>query len=928
MSDLYLELFGEGGDVLREFVERIANRELRRYQQIIQTGAKEGESLFAHVMNGIFLIERLRSLFEIDDLEAKILFSAYAVHDINKLPEFSSKPISFNELATDENILSALQELKIEGFFPEYEDYLLEIRTLIRGHSGHYHTSAETLHKSFSPYRLSKSRVEGDMVALMRAVDVVDLSKSLEEREHKRKFLTLINSRLDIQYRFVYHKLAEHRGIMSNIIHNRIAEYLREEKGMIPLLFYPNGVAYLYPADEQVAWDRADLDEIGRRVVESIESKTRGDFRQFIKNSPAGIKVDPKCLELGISFDEIFREVRNIISGINYSKKVDQMNAKLQERLRKFVEKPKKGMQRFIPLAERLLQENFKLPPDDESLRLGELIRSYYIFLNKHFKTLIPDPWKRIYEVLNISQSQAIRYEVLDPLYDRGYAIGVDLSETGHSFEDIYRKLISDGRTVFSSSTGFQSRFAVMSEYVSRYVDFSFDRQSREFKASLVKYMRDNHKQCSVCGSEFETDLWMAGDVPPNVKVQYFSNRLEGGVVKDPKRYVCQICRTQFTLDRLCYRVSKDTKTYYIHLYPHSFFTDVFIEGFKRAQEKLLGENVSSVIIDTNDALRQLEERGSIRLKLKGSKVAGNPLPTFSESQGNILTVPVNAPGDNDSERFLFALENALIYRKLLGCRLTLTGSSIPLFVGDEFNEMFIDAFPPVFRGIIPDNNLTASESERLLDQMITLHRINLRVRDLKRRENSMMTLIRAMDGEELDLFHAVQKLIDRKFQSGQEALIFSTRREITPLIQEAIERKGEVKVMPYIKELAKIAWEGKLKGERLTDNSLAKPIDVAFNSLERWDKSRETEEEAIAVMSKEIARAIERVTPSEYFGERKLEKISEFVDLFFNKLFKEVYSENLTEFLENSDRIRSAFLFFVAEQIKSKGKEEGDENS
>lgn len=928
MSDLYLELFGEGGDALKEFVDKIANHELRRYQQIIQTGAKEGETLFAHVMNGIFLIERLRSLFEIDDLEARVLFSAYAVHDINKLPEFSSKPISFNELATDENILSALQELKIEEFFPEYRDYLPEIRTLVRGHSGHYHTSAETLHKSFSPYRLSKSRVEGDMLALMRAVDVVDLSKSLEEREHKRKFLTLINSRLHTQYRFVYHKLTEHRGIMSNLIHNRIAEYLKEEKGMIPLLFYPNGVAYLYPVDGRIEWDESDLDEIGRRVVESIESKTRGDFRQFIKNSPAGIKVDSKCLELGISFDEIFQEVRNIISGKNYSKKVDQMNAKLRERLRKFIEKPKKGMKGFVSIAKDLLNEDFKLPPDNESLRLGELVRTYYVFLKAHFKSLIADPWARIYKVLNIPQQQAIRYEVLEPLYDRGYAVGVDLSEAGYSFEDIYRKLISDGRTVLSSSAGFQSRFAVMSEYVSRYVDFSFDRHKREFKANLIKYMRENHKQCSVCGSEFETDLWMAGDVPLNIKVQYFSNRLEGGVVKDPKRYVCQICRTQFTLDRLCYKVSRDTKTYYIHLYPHSFFTDVFIEGFKRAQEKLLGENVSSVIIDTDDALRQLERGSSIRLKLKGSNVAGNPLPTFSESQGNILTVPVNAPGDNDSERFLFALENALIYKKLLGCRLTLTGSSIPPFVGDEFNEMFIDAFPPAFRGIISDNNLTTSESEKLLDQIITLHRINLRVRDPKRRENSMMTLIRAMDSEELELFHAVQKLIDRKFQSGQEALIFSTRREITPLIQEAIERKGEVKVMPYIKELAKIAWEGKLKGQTLADNSLAKPIDVAFDSLERWDKSKETEEEAIAVMSKEIARAIERVTPPKYFGERKLEKISEFVDVFFNKLFKEVYNGNLTEFLENSDRIRSAFLFFVVEQIKSKGKEEENGSS
>ena len=94
---------------------------------------------------------------------------------------------------------------------------------------------------------------------------------------------------------------------------------------------------------------------------------------------------------------------------------------------------------------------------------------------------------------------------------------------------------------------------------------------------------------------------------------------------------------------------------------------------------------------------------------------------------------------------------------------------------------------------------------------------------------------------------------------------------------------------MSHIKELARIAWEGRLKGDSLKDNALAKPLDVAFDSLERWQHERETEEEARAIMSKDIARAIERLDPR-FFGATKLENISQFVKVLFDQIYKEVY--------------------------------------
>ena len=122
------------------------------------------------------------------------------------------------------------------------------------------------------------------------------------------------------------------------------------------------------------------------------------------------------------------------------------------------------------------------------------------------------------------------------------------------------------------------------------------------------------------------------------------------------------------------------------------------------------------------------------------------------------------------------------------------------------------------------------------------------------------------------------------------------------------------------IKELAQIAWDGKLKGDSLKDNSLAKPLDVAFENLALWDEEKETEEEVRAIAAKEIEKAIERIAPK-YFGETKKEKIAEFVDVLFDKIYKGIYKSNINEMIERKRRIRAAYLFFVASLIPKKEK-------
>ena len=923
------------GNLFQNYMDKIANKKLRAYQEIIQYGAKSGESLYLHILNGICVLERLRPILDLEDIEAQVLFSAFSVHDLNKLNQFQDEKRSFNYLANAENISSVLTELEIEHFFPEWQDYLKDIEVLVRAHSRFHNTYGEILDQRYDPYSLNKDKLLNYLVPIIRAIDVIDLSKTLEERPKKRDLLLEINSISDIQYKFVYHKVSEQRGILTNLIHNEIVKYLESEKDLLPLLYYPEGVAYLVDRERDIHITTNEIAEIGNAVVHNIESKTRGEFIKFIQGSPAGIKVDEKCITLGVSFAEIWNEVRNIISERKYvaNAKVDAMNTKCRERLegiRNKLSKPEPNIvQQRVLLDEILGTETYRLPPDDDAVRLGELVRTYYIFLNKHFSETVADAWLHIYGLLELplnaeDTTYRERYALFNALWDRGYIIGRDLYKADLGFDEIYELILQDG-TKFLEALETESEFGLLVDYVLKYVDFNFVADTEwDFDTNLKRYVEANHVQCSTCGSEFDTALWMKPDVPANIKVQQFSNRLEGGSSREPKRRVCSVCRTQYMLDKLCYNVGGSTATFFIHLYPISFFTDVFIRAFQRAQQNFQNPDFPSVFLKTGDAFRNYQEKTQLKLTFSPTKVNGNPLPKFSEALGNILTIPVNTPGNNHTENILFAIENALLYQRFLGCRAVLTDSSIPLFSSDEFSHLFIDHIPPAFRGWLPDNNLNSDMTQQAFKQLLKLHTIRSKIGSID--ADDLVRLIRSLNYDALELYYVTHRMIKRE-QAGSEPRQFVTVRDTAQLIADVVAQKGGETIMSHIKELARIAWEGRLKGDSLKDNSLAKPLDVAFDSLERWQAEHETEEEARAIMSKEVARAIERLN-KQFFGVKKLENISQFVTVLFDHIYKGVYQGNLLNLLENRKRIRAGYLYFITEMIPKRDRDKEEQQS
>ena len=197
----------------------------------------------------------------------------------------------FSKLAITENVAQEIGRLGLDRFFPGWEEYLEDITSLIRGHSGHHHSGGERLIARREPvYHLGLERVNA-LLNLMRAADVVDLSHTLEERTHKQEFLRNVNAYLADsgqarQFRLFTHRLAEQRGILTNVIHNAIVEELSARHLLLPLLYYPDGVTYLGEKGQLVDISKDDLIRMGTRLAAIISNLTTARFQEFILPRP------------------------------------------------------------------------------------------------------------------------------------------------------------------------------------------------------------------------------------------------------------------------------------------------------------------------------------------------------------------------------------------------------------------------------------------------------------------------------------------------------------------------------------------------------------------------------------------------------------------------------------------------------------------
>jgi hypothetical protein len=231
----------------------------------------------------------------------------------------------------------------------------------------------------------------------------------------------------------------------------------------------------------------------------------------------------------------------------------------------------------------------------------------------------------------------------------------------------------------------------------------------------------------------------MGPEVPTNMGVQVFSNRLGGGG-GEPKRNVCPICRTQLILEKLVrvsFRKGSDQySNFYLHLYPYAFFTRSYQDAIYGTLKNIVHEDNQCFFLKrdsyyrawskqheqalSNQMIKQaksIEEGNEPQFVPGPTRVNGISVPQFSEATMNTPTLPLNAPGENYTQQFLFALTHAIMIADFFGCRVALSRTPFPLLHHDYMVEhglaFFVDSVPLNLRWILPTNEYRSIETYR-----------------------------------------------------------------------------------------------------------------------------------------------------------------------------------------------------------------------
>lgn len=800
MSDLRtLNLAPEASpDIYEQWLNQVANQGVKRhYYDVVQTGGKEGVRYACHIIDVVSLAAALRPIFPMDALEQRILYSALSIHDLNKSPlqQAARKRASFAEIATQENIIAECTALELDAFFPEWRDNIRAIQHIINGHSGKYQTGlARHIPIARQAENISDARLE-QLIHLTKAVDAFALMRDFAEVAPLRKGLLELNSIVPQQYETAWHRLSEQRGLLSNVLH-RAASLELQEQGWIPLLLFPEGSYYLKPVDSRLASDTNHA--IALRFAKRLQQLGAQKFADFIKAKPLGISIDKQIIDMEVASEDIWHAVDAIIlkRKERAAFKSSEQEAKCRKDLEALVSKSDTS-EAAHAFAQQWLEHATFFPQSQAGMATGELLRSYYIFLNSHakayFKQHKQEPWDYLYDFLAIPNEAREVFSVLDKRNHRPYVVA---KEQIGSREVLLERIIEDAAQFLRSPDDSALAESELADYARETLHLSHLAQPEmDFAGYLQNYMDDSHKSCAYGSSKYPSVTWMSVDVPQGIKVQQFSNRLPAGSKREPKRNVSPVVQAQFQLENLGYASSKN-KALYLHCMPYTFLTEPYLKALRSSLRAAYQSDMAAGMLQVDDILKRLKEDANFNIiSLKATKGNGLPLPSFSEELvGNVMTFPLNSLG-NDSERYLEALPYAFLLARFFGVKVLLSESALPTRHKEEIKEVYLDGIPALFRGLFREENL-APLSHGEYQGKIPAWECYIRLRQISRqlysagsKRNGLLELVSAYLKGELELFHVADRLLEAKSNQSSKGGDFATIRlsqRILPLLEQS----------------------------------------------------------------------------------------------------------------------------------------------
>lgn len=900
MPDILEFISLEQANPIEFFLSKVANSSLT---------LAINQPFYSRIVNFVLLTDLTAEIVNCSILERKILISAATVYHLSNLNK------SMVEISNLDNLKNVLIDYNLDQLLMDIEDCIEVVHQLIiRAKVGN-----QVVKQLSSNSIITEDRLNKILVPLLQLVDHADVAREFSDKDKQDEVLMKLNALSGTQYRWVWHHLNEYRGSFTNLIHNAVMKQMQKQLLAKPFFNYSDGTLYLIPANSSAKLSDSIYTEVAKDLSQSLKRLKGGNAADFVIRSQIGIKINPEIFSTDLSIADAFEIAARITQALPYqAETIADMEAK--------------AIKRADDGYEELLVNKQLFSRDVEVMRMGELLRTIYNFLQSHcskaFKgknKFFNSSWEAIYQKFSLEVDP--RWALVDGLCDRAYVIAkvlkeeslLDFSQVLSQVVELAEEFIAKLQLKASEDKANPS----LIEYLEATLTFDSIKKQQSFIKNLNIYNNPKIDSCCLCSLALEGQEMLSGAVPTGIVVSQYSNRNKAGS-GDLKRHYCAICREQLLVEKIGF-ASGQSKSFYLHIFPDTLASPIFVNAMRNTFKSLNNVDVRTLLFDTRTIARDYEDNKLLRLSFK-SKSTGLALPLYPELVGNIITLPIYPLGDNDTERYLFALHYALLIYQRFGQRVVLTQSIISPITGSEMLEtnaddsinLYLDDLPNVMDGLIPSNSLNRKQAN---DAFELLHALKV-IADKIGTGKDLINLVRSLKNGELGIYLATHRAIERNSKNGAIAnsKAGDVNNKLSYVANKVFESKNrggdmsKISLKGVLEKMAEIAWKRAIKGSSLATSSLIKPIEIAFHILHR--QSNKEIDFIKLVVTGEITDHLGRI--SEYkLGADRAASIEQWVSIFFDELLNQGFDGDIRRFFHDEKAIKSAYTTLMRTQLR-----------
>ncbi len=294
--------------------EHISEELQRKYE------ANDDQSMFSHLLNGIFPTLHLTRVLESErverftDIERKVYILSYMMHDIDKLSGGAVETKTREAIEQSKaRIAAELSLCEVEEFFPDVAAYIEDITFLVVNTQQKWNTHFNTYLWNF---HLPERRVLV-LRGLCTYSDIIAYKlKSPGDITGATTLSDILNTVSRGTLTFSYHHIREVRGLFTSIVNNGIGDLFTDKKkreGIWPYLFFSDGVVYLMRKTLTFSLTTAQIvDAVKAQLQQVCSARIKHDAPGF-KFSIQGVAKHPDYYFEFLTFEDYMDLLCNAI---------------------------------------------------------------------------------------------------------------------------------------------------------------------------------------------------------------------------------------------------------------------------------------------------------------------------------------------------------------------------------------------------------------------------------------------------------------------------------------------------------------------------------------------------------------------------------------------------------------------------------------